>query len=310
MGVCIGVDVAKSHLDWVLGPKGDVKRIPNNTAGVSRLVRKLHRLKFDCVVLESTGQYERLLFEALGKEGISVVRMNPVRVRRFGEGMGVLAKNDAIDARMLALFGDKAEPESRPHRTERERLLADLGARRRQLIGIITSEKNRLEHAASCVAAEVRSLIRVVENRVEKLDRKIDQVIAQDAKQKGDFERLQSVPGVGPKVARALLIDLPELGRLDRRRISSLVGLAPYAKDSGQRSGSRSIHGGRAAPRTALYLAAMVGSRFNPTLKSMYERLLSSGKPPKLAYIALARKLLTILNAIVRDQTEWNVVTP
>ena len=310
MGVCIGVDVAKAHLDWVLGPKGDVERIRNNTAGVRRLVRKLHRLEFDCVILESTGQYERLLFETLGKEGISVVRMNPVRVRRFGEGMGVLAKNDAIDARMLALFGDKAEPVPRPQRTERERLLADLGARRRQLIGIITSEKNRLEHAASCVAAEVRSLIRVVENRVEKLDRKIDQVIAQDTKQKGDFERLQSVPGVGPKVARALLIDLPELGELDRRRISSLVGLAPYAKDSGQRSGSRSIHGGRAAPRTALYLAAMVGSRFNPELKSMYERLLSAGKPPKLAYIALARKLLTILNAIVRDQTEWNVVTP
>ena len=134
-------------------------------------------------------------------------------------------------------------------------------------------------------------------------------MIAENPKQKGDFERLQSVPGVGPKVARALLIDLPELGKLDRQRISSLVGLAPYAKDSGQRSGSRSIHGGRAAPRTALYLAAMVGSRFNPELKSMYERLLGAGKPPKLAYIAPARKLLTILNAIVRDQTEWNVVT-
>ncbi len=130
-------------------------------------------------------------------------------------------------------------------------------------------------------------------------------MIAKDEKQKGDFERLQSVPGVGPKIARVLLIDLPELGTLDRRRFSSLVGLAPYAKDSGKRIGSRRIHGGRSAPRTALYLAAMVGSRFNPELKTMYERLRAAGKPPKLAFVALARKLLTVLNAIVRDQSEW-----
>jgi len=175
----------------------------------------------------------------------------------------------------------------------------------RQIIGLITSDKNRLEHAAPCVIAEVRGLVRILENRIEKLDHKIDGVISEDEKQKGDFERLQTVPGVGPKIARALLIDLPELGTLDRRRISSLVGLAPYAKDSGKRIGSRRIHGGRAAPRTALYLAAMVGSRFNPELKVMYERLRAAGKPPKLAFVALARKLLTILNAIVRDQSEW-----
>jgi len=309
MGVCIGVDVAKSHLDWALGPKGEVERVPNNPAGVRRLVKKLKQLEFDLVALEATGQYERLLYEKLGDAGIPVVRLNPVRVRRFGQGMGVLAKNDAIDARMLALFGEKAEPEIREQKTDRERLLGDLAARRRQLIGIITAEKNRLEHATPCVVAEVRGLIRILENRVVKLDSKIDQVIAQDRRQKADFDRLQSVPGIGPKIARTLLIDLPELGKLDRRRISSLVGLAPYARDSGKRSGSRSIHGGRAAPRTALYLAAMVGSRFNPKLKAMYERLRAAGKPPKLAFIAVARKLLTILNAIVRDQTEWKSMT-
>jgi len=305
MTVCVGVDVAKGHLDWVLGAQGEVKRVPNSKASVGRLVRKLRTIEFDRVVLESTGQYERLLFESLQDEGIPAVRLNPLRVRRFGEGMGVLAKNDAIDARMLALFGEKAEPEVRPRRTTRERLLCDLAARRRQIIGLITSEKNRLEHAAPCVIAEVRGLVRILENRIEKLDHKIDGVISEDEKQKGDFERLQTVPGVGPKIARALLIDLPELGTLDRRRISSLVGLAPYAKDSGKRIGSRRIHGGRAAPRTALYLAAMVGSRFNPELKVMYERLRAAGKPPKLAFVALARKLLTILNAIVRDQSEW-----
>ncbi len=309
MGICIGVDVAKAHLDWTVGPKGKVKRISNTKAAVQELIRELHGLEFDRVVLESTGQYERLLFEALGDEGIPVVRMNPLRVRRFGEGMGVLAKNDAIDARMLALFGEKAEPGERPVKTARGRELGDLTARRRQLILNITAEKNRLEHASKCVAVEMRGLIRILETRVEKLDVKIDAVVAQDEKQHADFKRLQSVPGIGPKVARTLIIDLPELGKLDRRRISSLAGLAPYSKDSGQRYGSRRIHGGRAAPRTALYLAALVGSRLNPVLKAMYDRLVAAGKPKKLALIAVARRLLTILNAIVRDQTEWKTVS-
>ena len=148
MGQCVGVDVAKNHLDWVLGPNGKVERIENSPAAVRRLVRRLRRLDFDRVVLESTGQYERLLFEALEDEGIPVCRINPFRVRRFGEGMGVLAKNDSIDAKLLALYGEKAEPEERPKKTDRERLLGDLSARRRQLIANMTAEKNRLEHAS------------------------------------------------------------------------------------------------------------------------------------------------------------------
>jgi transposase len=305
MGVCIGVDVAKAHLDWVLGSKGEVSRLPNSPAGVRRLVRVLSKCEVDRVILESTGQYERRLQEVLSDAGLAVVQVNPVRVRRFAEGMGVLAKNDALDARVLALFGEKAEPASRPPRSARQRLLADLAGRRRQLIGMITAEKNRLEHARGWARRDVQSLIRVLERRVERLDREIDRVIEQDTKQRGDFERLQTVPGVGPKVARALVIGLPELGTLDRRRIASLVGVAPYARDSGQKSGSRSIHGGRSAPRTALYLAAMAASRFNPELAAMKLRLQAAGKPPKVILIAIARKLLTMLNAIVRDQTEW-----
>ena len=305
MGVCIGVDVAKEHLDWVFGPQGEVERIENTPAAVRRLVRKLSRLSFDRVILESTGQYERLLFERLEDERIQVCRINPFRVRRFGEGMGVLAKNDAIDAKLLALFGEKVEPEERPRKTERERLLSDLSARRRQLIANMTAEKNRLEHASGFIATDIKRLIRTLERHIEKLENKIDSMIAKDARQRGDFERLQSVPGIGPKVARTLVVDLPELGQLDRRRISSLTGLAPYARDSGQKTGKRSIHGGRAAPRTMLYLAAMVGSRCNPELMAMKQRLQEAGKPPKVILIAIARKLLTILNAIVRDQTEW-----
>ncbi len=222
MGVCIGVDVAKAHLDWVLGPQGAVERIENTPAAVRRLVRKLRKIDFDRVILESTGQYERLLFEALEDEGIPVVRINPLRARRFGEGMGILAKNDSIDAKMLALFGEKVEPEERPRKTERERLLGDLSARRRQLIANMTAEKNRLEHASGYVAKEIRSLIQILERHIEKLEQKIDEIVAENERQRGDFERLQSVPGVGPKVARTLIIDLPELGQLDRRRICSL----------------------------------------------------------------------------------------
>ena len=169
----------------------------------------------------------------------------------------------------------------------------------------MTAEKNRLEHASKAVVSDVKSMVRLLEKRIEKLDVKIRETIATDPEQRENYRRLQTVPGIGPKVAQALVVDLPELGQLDRRRISSLVGLAPYAQDSGQKRGSRRIHGGRSGPRTQLYLAAMIGSRFNPELKVMYERLIAKGKPPKVAYIALARKMLTILNAIVRDQSEW-----
>lgn len=305
MADCVGVDVSKDHLDWTLGCGGEVRQVPNTPAGVRRLVRRLKGLDLDRVVIEATGGYELLLFQALIDAAVPVVRVNPKRVRDFGKGMGVLAKNDAIDARLLALFGTKAEPEESPARSLRSRKMGELAARRRQLISLITREKNRLEHTPKWLVREALGLIRILETRVEKLDALLDELIGQDAEQQAHFERLQSVPGVGAKTARALLADLPELGTLDRRKIASLVGLAPFAKDSGRKSGLRSIHGGRAAPRTALYLAALIASRFNPTLKIVYQRLLLAGKPAKLALVAIARKLLTILNAMLRDGSEW-----
>jgi len=305
MNECIGVDVAKAHLDWVEGPHGEVERIPNTSAAVRRLIRKLRALDFDQIVLESTGGYERLLFEALVDAEMAVVRVNPKRVRDFGKGMGVLAKNDAIDAKLLALFGAKADPARRPQKGPRARELSDLASRRRQLVKTMTIEKNRLEHAKGWARKDILSLVAIFERRIKKIDGEIDRLIALDADQKADFDRLQTVPGVGPKVARALLMDLPELGRLDRRQISSLVGLAPYAKDSGQKFGSRRIEGGRSGPRTQLYLAAMIASRYNPVLKQMHDRLRAAGKPPKVAFIAVARRLLTILNAMIKNRTEW-----
>jgi transposase len=305
MGVYVGVDVSKQHLDWALGAEGEVERVPNSRAGIRRLVTRLRKVEPSSIIVESTGGYERGLTEALSEVGLPVILVNPWRVRRFGEGLGVLAKTDPLDARVLASFGERARPPRRPLPGPRQREMADLIRRRRQLIAMIVAEKNRLDTASKVIRQDIKSLVLILERRVTKLDQRIDQAIAQDVERAENWRRLQTVPSVGPGVARALIVDLPELGALGRRQISSLVGLAPFAKDSGKKSGYRRIRAGRAAPRTALYLAAMNGARFNPILKAMYERMIAAGKPPKVALIALARKLLTILNAMVRDRTDW-----
>jgi transposase len=309
MQACVGVDVSKQHLDWVLGGDGTTERITNTSAGIRSLVAKLRRRNAALITVESTGGYERALVEALSKAGLPVVLVNPWRVRRFAEGLGVLAKTDPLDARILALYGERARPTRRPLPGPTQRQLADLIRRRRQLIAMVTAEKNRLDTATAVIQRDIHALVKVLERRVTKIDERIDAAIAADPEKAENWERLQSTPSVGPGVARALIIDLPELGSLDRRQITSLVGLAPFSKDSGRKTGQRRIRAGRSAPRTALYLAAMNGARFNPVLKEMYNRLIAAGKPPKVALIALARKLLTILNAMVRDETTWQQAT-
>jgi transposase len=223
--------------------------------------------------------------------------------------MGVLAKTDPVDARLLALFGERARPARRPLPGATQRQLADLIRRRRQLIAMVTAEKNRLDTATAVIKRDINAVVKVLERHVAKIDERIDTAIALDPEKAENWERLQTAPSVGPGVARALIIDLPELGSLGRKKIASLVGVAPFAKDSGRKTGQRRIRAGRAAPRTALYLAAMNGARFNPVLKAMFDRLIAAGKPPKVALIALARKLLTILNAMVRDGTNWQEAT-
>ena len=305
MGLCVGVDVSKHHLDWTLGGKGQVSRCANTAAGVRRLLAKLRVLEFDAVIVESTGGYERTLVDRLSAAGVPMARVNPWRVRRFGEGLGVLAKTDPLDARILALYGEKARPPRRPLVDPKQRQMADLARRRQQLIAMLVAEKSRLDTASPPIRRDIKALIAVLERRVAKLNDRIDAAIAADPEHSERFERLQTAPSVGPGVARALLVDLPELGTLDRRKIASLVGVAPFARDSGRKSGQRRIRAGRARPRTALYLAAMNGARFNPVLRALYQRLIANGKPPKVALVALARKLLTILNAMVRDRTDW-----
>jgi transposase len=302
---CIGIDVSKFALEWSVGSEGRIQHARNEPRPIAQLVRRIVALDPERIIVESTGGYERKLVLKLAEAGLPVVVVNPRRVRGLGEGMGILAKTDAIDARLLALFGEKVEPPIRPILQGTERLLADLVARRRQLVAILVAEKNRRDTAAPPVQRTIDALQRTLNQLVRDLDRKIDQTLLEDAERAELSELLQTVPGVGPGVARTLLIDLPELGHLGRREISSLVGVAPYAKDSGTLRGSRRIRGGRASVRTALYLAAMTASRFNPVLRELYERLRQAGKPPKLAFVAVARKLLTILNAIAREKTAW-----
>ena len=305
MSVYVGIDVSKQHLDWTVGAVGVVEQVSNSPAGVRRLVGRLQKIEIESIIVESTGGYERALTEALTAADLPVILVNPWRVRRFGEGLGVLAKTDPLDARVLALFGERAQPARRPLPGPRQREMADLVRRRRQLIAMIVAEKSRLDTASQIIRRDIKSLVQLLERRVVKLDERIDRAIAADPEKSENSTRLQTAPCVGPGVARALIVDLPELGALGRRQITSLVGLAPFAKDSGKKTGYRRIRAGRAAPRSALYLAAMNGARFNPVLKEMYQRLIAAGKPPKVALIAIARKLLTILNAMLRDGTDW-----
>ena len=302
---CAGIDVSKDHLDYARADHCATKRVPNTRSGVRALVRGLLDNPPHLVVIESTGGYERLALDALALAHIPVSLVNPWRVRRFGEGLGQLSKTDSIDARLLAIYGEKVEPAPTTVPGPEERKLAMYTRRRRQLIDMIVAEKNRLEANDPWLRKQILDVVRLLERRVAKIDALIDGAIERDETKARNRRILQSTPSIGPGIARTLLVDLPELGRLDRKQIASLCGLAPFARDSGRKRGQRSIRAGRSGPRTALYLGAMNAGRFNPTLKLLYERLRAAGKPPKLAFVAVARKLLTILNAMIRDQRMW-----
>jgi transposase len=301
----VGVDVAKEHLDWTDGPQGTVQRVANDGRAIRQLVLRLRTLAPQRIIVESTGGYEKPLLIALFEAGLPVVLVNPWRVRRLGEALGILAKTDPIDARLLARFGEVSGLAPTVVPDAANRAVGELIARRRQLMGMIVMEKQRLHRASGPVRREIAALLKILQRRVARLDEQIDQALGADPERNRTRELLQSVPSIGPGVARTLIIDLPELGTLSRREIASLVGVAPFARDSGKKNGQRRIHGGRAPVRTVLYLAAMNAARFNPVLKDMYERLRKAGKPAKVAFVALARKLLTILNAMVRDRTAW-----
>jgi transposase len=301
----VGIDVSKATLDVHVHPSGRRARVPHTPAGLRRLVARLAKLAPARVVVEATGGWERALVDALHAAAVPVVVVPPHRIRHFARALGVLGKTDRLDAGILAQYAALVQPPVRPARTPAARTLADLAARRRQLTAMLAAEKARLHGAPAALRADVRVHIRWLEARLVQLAARIADAIAADPARAATAARLATVPGVGTVTAQTLVTELPELGQLGRRPIAALVGLAPFPRDSGTLRGKRTIWGGRAVVRTALYLAAMSGVRFNPVLRSYYQRLVTAGKPKKAALIAAAHKLLTILNTMIRTDTSW-----
>jgi transposase len=306
----VGIDVAKAELVVAARPGGATWTRPNDEAGLRALVTEVQALAPTLIVLEATGGYEILAVSALATAGLPVIVVNPRQVRDFAKSTGQLAKTDRIDAGMLALFAERVQPAVRGVPDEATRELEAVLTRRRQVIDMLQAERNRLGMAIGRhqrpIKQRLKKHIAYLERELAMTDTDLTQLVQASPVWRERDDLLQSVPGIGPVVARTLLAELPELGQLDRRAIAKLVGIAPMSRDSGRWRGRRMIQGGRTTVRTALYMAALVAARRNPVIAVFYRRLVAAGKPKKLALIACARKLLTILNQMLRTGTHWN----
>ncbi len=304
-GIFVGVDVAKEKVDVAVRPTGEKWEARNDEQGRKELVQRLRKLSPTLVVLEATGGYEVELALALTDASVAVRIVNPRQVRDFAKGKGLLAKTDSLDAGILAEYAETYRPEARSLPDEEAREMAAVLARRRQLIDMKIAEKNRLEHAKGEVRKRIVAHVDWLESEIERTERNLDDKIRRSPLYVEKNERLQSVPGVGKQTALSLILNLPELGTLDRKQIAALAGVAPFNRDSGKRRGKKSIWGGRAQVRAVLYMAAVVASRHNKVIRVFYEKLLAAGKPKKLALTACMRKLLTILNSMTRSGSSW-----
>lgn len=304
--IVIGIDVSKDTLVIATHPTRERWMTATTPDAIDQLLARLTALQPRVIVVEATGGYERGLVAASAAAGLPLVVVNPRQVRAFAQALGRTAKTDAIDADVLAEFAARTEPVIRALPDAQTHALAALVARRRQLLEMLIAERQRLHQATTtAVRRDLRQHIRWLERRVSDVDDEIGGAIERSAVWRVQEDLLRSVPGIGPTVARTLLAELPELGRLDRRTIAALVGVAPFHRDSGRWRGHRTIRGGRTAVRAAVYMAALVASRHNPALRTFYQRLRTSGKPAKVALVAVMRKLLTILNAMLKHQTRW-----
>jgi transposase len=302
----IGIDVSKAELVLAVHPTGETWTSDTTPPGIDQTVTQLVARHPTLVVLEATGGYEATLAAACATADLPVAIVNPRQVRAFAQALGRTAKTDAIDAGVLALFGARVQPSPRALPSAETQALAALVARRRQLLEMLTAERQRLQLVdRGPVARDLRNHIRWLAKRVGDVDDEITGQIQRSPLWRAQEDLLRSVPGVGPIVARTLLAELPELGTLDRRAVAALVGVAPYNCDSGQFRGRRLIWGGRAPVRATVYMAALAASQHNPVLARFYQRLRTAGKPPKLALVAVMRRLLTILNAMLKQQTPW-----
>ena len=301
----VGIDVSKAALDVAVRPTAEAWQAANDPDGIDALVDRLARLGPALVVLEATGRYEAPCAAALASAGVPVAVVNPRQVRDFAKSTGRLAKTDALDAGVLALFADRVRPEPRPLPDAETEALAAILARRRQLITMLVSEKNRAHVAAPTVQKSVAKHVRWLERELAGVDADLDSAIRASAVWRAKDDLLQGIPGVGRVLATTLLAELPELGQLTRREIAALVGVAPMNRDSGAFRGQRSVWGGRSSVRAALYMSALTAVRWNPPIRAFYERLIGKGKPKKVALVACMRKLLVTCNAIVRDGAVW-----
>ena len=304
--VVVGIDVSKASLDVALSHGAERWSVGNDAAGVGVLVPQLRTLQPELVVLEATGGYERVVVAALAAAGLPVIVANPRQIRAFARAVGQLAKTDRLDAALLARFGAQVRPTPRPLRDVPAQALDALLTRRRQLIGILTAEKNRLAAAVPEVRRGITQHIHWLERQLGDVDDALGALIESSPPWRAQDDLPQSVPGVGPVVSRTLLGELPELGRLTHKQIAALVGVAPMARDSGTWRRRRGVTGGRAPVRTALYMAAVTAAHHNPTIRVFYRRLRAAGKPAKVALTACMRKLLTILNAMMRAGSYWH----
>jgi transposase len=299
----VGIDVAKAQLDIALRPTGERWAVANDDTEIAALVARLQAVHPTLIVLEATGGDQRAAVAALVAAGLPVAVVNPRHARDFAKATGQLAKTDPLDARALAHFAEAVRPTPRPLPDAQAEELRALLARRRQLVAMRTAEQNRLGNAPPRLQTDIQAHITWLNTRLAALDDDLDTTLRMSPVWRAREELLRSVPGIGPVCARTLLFDLPELGTLSRQRLAALVGVAPFHRDSGTRHGTRLVWGGRAQVRTTLYMSTLVAVRYNPVLKVFYERLRTAGKAAKVALTACMRKLLTILNAMVKHQT-------
>ena len=300
----VGIDVSQQYLDVAISGSRQVQRMTNDDGGLELLLKQLVRLNPEGIVMEASGGCERRPLAAMQAASLAVSVVNPRQVRDFARSLGRLAKTDAIDAQVLARFAEVLKPEPARVSDEAEEQLRALEQRRRQLVEMIVAERNRMRTSPR-TAKNIEKHVRWLVGQVKKIEKELQDLIASDPGMRSKSAILQSVPGIGPALTFSILGGLPELGQLNRKEIAALVGVAPFNRDSGKLRGKRSVWGGRASIRSALYMAALVGTRCNPVIRALYQRLCALGKPKKVALVAAMRKLLVTINCMVRNQSRW-----
>lgn len=303
----VGIDIGKHTLDVYIYETECHWQADNTPAGIKQLLARLNRYKLTCIVVEATGGYERQLVEACAEKNMPVVIVQPIQVRQFAKAQGVFAKTDKIDARLIAQFGQRMQPEIRVLPSKTVRRVKDLLARKRQLNEARTQELNRRQKATQIVMASHNRLLRLLDKEISWVETALAKEVVKVTQWQRTYDILSSAPGIGDGVAYTLLGELPELGRLSNKQIAALCGLAPFNRDSGMMKGKRRIKGGRAPIRTMLYMAMLSAIQHNPVMKVFYQRLVAKGKHKKVALTACMRKMMTILNAMVRDDREWSM---